>query len=96
MTTIPNRSVFYLTIAASLLLATYVVLMVSTIVFASLQTKLAQNVQEAQMDITKLEASYYAAIGLFEAMDPYALGYVAPEDVAYVQAAQPAAVSFAD
>lgn len=91
-----SRSVFILSAACGLLLATYVVLMVSTIVFASLQTQLARSIQDTQMEITKLESKYYDAIGSLDSVDPHALGFVTPQTVRYVSATPVSGLSFAE
>ena len=91
-----SRISLYLGIAASALLATYVVLMVSTIMFASLQTQLAQNIQTTQMEITKLESKYYDAISTMDTVDPHALGYVTPRTVSYVAATPTSGLTFAE
>lgn len=66
------------------LIALYVALMVTTIVFASLQTHLAQEVQQKQMAIGKLESDYYTQVAQLGAMDPQSLGYVKPAHVTYL------------
>ncbi|MDB5245542.1 MAG: hypothetical protein JWN90_647 [Parcubacteria group bacterium] len=90
-----NRLNLYLGLLAGGLLAAYVALMVTTILLAALQTQLAQNIQNKQMAIGKLETSYYAAIGQMDSTDPHALGYVTPAHVQYVTAASPNGLSFA-
>ncbi len=92
---LPNRLNLYLTLIAGGLLAAYVALMVTTILLAALQTQLAQNIQNKQMAIGKLETSYYAAIGQMDATDPHALGYVTPTNVHYVTAASQTGFAFA-
>lgn len=85
-----SRLIPLLSILMGALLAAYVALMVATILFASLQTQLAQNVQEKRMDIAKLESTYYVAVANLDGTDPHALGYVTPSHVQYVsQAAMP-------
>lgn len=93
--TLPNRINLYLTLIAGGLLAAYVALMVTTVLLATLQTQLAQNIQDKQMAIGKLETSYYAAIGQMDSTDPHALGYVTPAHVHYVTAATQTGLSFA-
>ncbi len=95
MIAIPNRTLVYLSIACAALLATYVAIMVSTILFDALQTQLARNVQNTQMEITRLETAYYAAISELDDMDPHTLGYVTPRSVEYVTATRVPGLSFA-
>lgn len=78
------RLIPILSVAVGLLLAVYVALMISAILFAALQTQLAQNVQDKQMEIGKLENSYYTAIAKLDQTDPASLGFVKPSHVAYV------------
>jgi hypothetical protein len=84
-----------LTLLVGALLAAYVALVVVTVVFAAVQTKLAQHVQEQRMEISKLETSYFAAIAALDTTDPYALGYVKPHSVQYVSAAKLPNLTFA-
>ena len=77
------------------LIAVYVALMVTTIVFASLQTHLAQEVQQKQMAIGKLESDYYAQVAQLGAMDPKSLGYVKPTRVTYLTQASLPGLTFA-
>ncbi|CAN5729994.1 hypothetical protein BH11PAT2_BH11PAT2_06890 [soil metagenome] len=94
-TALPNRLNLYLGLIAAGLLAAYVALMVTTILLAALQTQLAQNIQDKQMAIGKLETSYYAAIGEMDSTDPHALGYVTPKNVQYITAASQTGFAFA-
>jgi hypothetical protein len=69
-----------------LFLAAYVALMVTAVVFAAVQTRLAQGVQEKHMQIAGLERAYYERIAILDSADPYSLGYVSPRHVEYVSA----------
>lgn len=93
--TVASRSVFYASALCGALLAAYVALMVTTIVFASLQTQLARSIQDTQMEITKLESQYYDAISSLDSVDPHALGYVTPHAVRYVAATPVSGLTFA-
>lgn len=84
------RLIPLLSTVAGLLVAIYVALMITAIVFASLQTHLAQEVQQKHMAIGKLEADYYAEVAQLDSVDPQSLGYVKPAHVQYLtQAALP-------
>lgn len=85
-----------LTVITGALVATYVALMISTILFAALQTQLAQNMQDSQMQISKLENTYYAAVANLDATDPHTLGYVTPQKVEYVTQASASNLTFAN
>jgi len=85
-----------LTTVVGVLIAAYVALMIATILFAALQTQLAQDVQEKHAEIGKLENDYYASVAELDATDPHSLGYVTPTHVSYVTAAAPSSLTFAD
>jgi mannitol-specific phosphotransferase system IIBC component len=84
-----------LSVIAGVMLAAYVALIVTTVVFAAIQTKLAQEVQVQRMEIGKLEGKYYLAIGKLDQTDPHSLGYVTPQHVQYVSAADLPNLTFA-
>ncbi len=89
------RLVPLLSILAGALFAAYVALMVTTILFASLQTQLSQEVQDKHMQIAKLETTYYGSVAEIDSADPHALGYVTPKRVEYVTEAQAPGMAFA-
>lgn len=78
------RLIPFLTLLAGTMVAVYVALMVTTILFAALQTDLAHKVQEKRMDIAKLERTYYSAIASLDSTDPGSQGFVTPQRVTYV------------
>jgi hypothetical protein len=84
-----------LSILAGALLAAYIALIIAAILFAALQTQLAQNVQSTRMEIGKLESTYYAGVAQLDSTDPQTLGYVTPTHVQYVSAAQLPNLTFA-
>jgi hypothetical protein len=84
-----------LSILAGALLAAYIALIIAAILFAALQTQLAQNVQSTRMEIGKLESTYYTGVAQLDSTDPHALGYVTPSHVQYVAAAQLPNLTFA-
>lgn len=84
-----------LSATAGVLVAVYVALMVTTIIFASLQTQLAQDVQDKHMQIAKLENSYYASVATLDSTDPHTLGYVKPAHVQYLSEASLPNLTFA-
>jgi hypothetical protein len=89
------RLVPALSASIGVLVAAYVALMVTTIIFASLQTQLAQDVQDKHMQIAKLEDSYYASVATLDSTDPHALGYVKPAHVQYLTEASLPNLTFA-
>lgn len=82
-------------ILAGVLVAVYVALMVATILFAALQTDLAQQVQDKRMQVAKLETRYYDAVAALDDTNPQSLGYVTPGSVEYVTAVAPQNLTFA-
>jgi len=92
---LPRRLNVYLMLMAFALIAAYVAIMVITILLAALETQLSQNIETKQMAIQKLEASYFNSIDQLDSTDPASLGYVTPQHVAYVQAAEASGLSFA-
>lgn len=91
----PRNSTSYLVVTAGTLFTAYVALVIMTIVYATLQTKLANTMAETQTKITLLESSYYASVAQLDTMDPYAAGYVKPARIEFVAAATVPALSFA-
>ncbi len=90
------RPIPLLSLFAGLLAAAYVALMVATVLFATLQTQLAQEVQQKHMQIASLERAYYGKVAELEATDPSTLGFVMPKNVRYVSAAPLPNLTFAD
>jgi hypothetical protein len=89
------RLVPSLSILAGALLAVYVALMVTTILFAALQTDLAQQVQDKRMQVAKLETRYYDDVASLDDTNPQSLGFVTPDSVQYVTAVAPQNLTFA-
>ncbi|HWU24256.1 MAG TPA: hypothetical protein VN086_00710 [Candidatus Paceibacterota bacterium] len=89
------RLIPLLSASAGVLVAVYVALMIATIIFASLQTQLAQDVQSKHMEIAKLENSYYSSVARLDSTDPRTLGYVKPSHVQYLSEASIPNLTFA-
>ncbi len=81
--------------AAIALCAAYIGLVVATIFFAALQTKLADTMQSTQTEIAALESSYYDSVAMLDATDPRTLGFVKPSRVEFVAAAAAPSLSLA-
>ncbi len=90
------RPIPFLSLIAGFLVAGYVALMIATVLFATLQTQLAQEVQQKHMQIASLERAYYEKVAELEATDPRSLGYVTPAHVTYVSATQIPNLTFAN
>ena len=94
MPDMPDQTVLLLTWTAGALFALYLVFVIITVVFATMQTSLAVRVQEAQSQISGLESTYYADLARENATTPASIGLVQPEEVKYA-VARPTRVSFA-
>ncbi len=79
---------------AGALLAAYIGLVVTTIFFAALQTKLAYTMQGTQTEIAALESSYYASVAMLDATDPHTLGFVKPAHVEFVASKETPGLSY--
>jgi hypothetical protein len=84
--TMPSRTIPALSIATGSLFLVYLVLVVTTILFATWQTQAASSISDAQAAIGTLEAKYYASVGSLDSTNPYSLGFVQPTQVEYVAA----------
>lgn len=92
---VPDRIVPMLAAGVAALATVYVVLMVTTIFFATLQTKMVHSIEETRGSIERLETEYYAAITRIDATDPAAIGLVTPKEITYVTAARDTNLTFA-
>ncbi len=91
----PDRTITFLTLAAGIMFALYIMLVIATVVFATDQTSLAVDVRDAEGRISTLETTYYAAIAKENASSPASVGLVAPTDVEYAVAKPTRDLSFA-
>lgn len=66
--------------------AVYVVLVVVTIHFASIQSDLLSSIASTESRIGALESKYYAKIDQVSAMNPGELGFVTPTQKLYARA----------
>jgi len=92
---VPDRLVPMLVSGVAALAGIYVVLMVTTIFFATLQTKLASSIGDTRASIERLESQYYATIARIDATDPASIGLVAPRQITYVTEARDTNLTFA-
>jgi hypothetical protein len=83
-----DRLIPALSISCGALTVLYVVLVISTIFFASLQTEEMSYVRGSESTIGTLESNYYTAINKASNLSPATLGFVAPVEVKYVATAQ--------
>jgi hypothetical protein len=62
---------------------------VVTIMYATVETKLSNQMSDTQSQITVLESSYYNSVALLDATDPATVGLVKPAKVQFVTASLP-------
>lgn len=79
----PDRTISILGAVAGSLMAVYLVLVITTVCFAAMQTDLALAVRDAESHIGTLEATYYDQVGALAAMDPRAMNLAKPQAVTY-------------
>lgn len=90
----PDRTITFLSFAAGTIFVTYIVLVIVTITFATVQTALALSVRETEGSISKLESTYYAEVARGNATSPAASGLTAPVVVEYAVAKKAQGLSF--
>jgi hypothetical protein len=91
----PDRTITFLSLSAGLIFVTYIVLVIVTITFATVQTSLALSVRETEGSISKLESTYYSEVAKESATSPAAAGLTVPVVVEYAIAKKPQGLSFA-
>ncbi len=79
----PDRTITFLGYALAGLLSVYVVLVIATVSFATMQTELALSVRDTESRIGVLETHYYAQVGMISATDPHTLNLSKPAKVSY-------------
>lgn len=79
----PDRTISILGAVAGSLVAMYLVLVVTTVCFAAMQTDLALQARDAESLIGSLETKYYAQVGELAATDPRAMNLAKPQAVTY-------------
>lgn len=91
----PDRTVMMLSFAAGIIFFMYIVMVIVTVTFATVQTGLAAAVRTTEGEIAQLETTYYAAIAQQNAATPASIGLVAPESVTYAIAKPTSGLSYA-
>lgn len=79
----PDRTISILSFTVGILVAVYLVLVVTTVSLAAWRTDLASEVRDTENAIATLERSYYDAIASIGRTDPSAVGLIAPSSVRY-------------
>lgn len=62
----------------------YLILVATTIFFATWQTDLVRTTRTMDVAVSELESKYYESIAHLHRINPSSLGFVAPDSVAYV------------
>lgn len=80
----PKNTVAVLSLSLGATGASYIVLVLAAIFFASWQTELSRTAGEAEARIAVLETEYYDAIGQLSSLDLGSTGLASPLHVRYV------------
>ena len=91
----PDKTLMVLSYMSIALFLTYVVFIVVTVYFATMQTGLAANVRQTEVGITALEKQYYDGVSQVSSADPHGAGYVTPTEIHYAQARISSGLTFA-
>jgi hypothetical protein len=91
--TSPNRLIPLLSVSCGLLTFSYIVLVVTTVFFASWQTTAVSSVRDNESKIATLEAQYYSTMNHINSLSPSSMGFVMPKDVQYVAETQSTAAN---
>lgn len=83
--TLPVRTIPVLSVMFGALIASYVALIIATVLMAAWQTNLASSLDTTQTAISALETRYYQSVSDIDATDPATLGLAKPAKVTYVQ-----------
>lgn len=79
----PDRTISVLGGVAASLAAVYVVLVITTVAFAAVQSDLALTARDMESEIGMLEARYYDEVGALAAIDPRTMNLEKPVAVRY-------------
>lgn len=90
-----NRVILTLKYLCGSLFGVYLALIVSTVLFATLQTKLASDIHATQIAIGTIEGKYYSEVSRLNSIDPHTQGYVKPTQVQYVASVVKPGLSYA-
>jgi hypothetical protein len=90
-----DRLIPVLRVAVIAFIAVYVVLVVTTVYFATWQTQEVSSVRDTEAAIGTLETKYYDSVAKANETDPATFGFVKPTDVKYVTATRETGLSYA-
>lgn len=90
----PDRTISFLSFVAGGCLCAYIALVVVTVTFAAVETKLALDVRDTESRIGMLETKYYAQVSELAATDPATMHLSAPGSVTYATRAPLPSLSF--
>ncbi len=91
----PDQTISLLTLAAGLIFSAYIVLVIVTVTFATMQTSLASSVRSMQGSISELELTYYSSLSKETTNTPASVGLVPPVVVEYALSKPAQGISFA-
>ena len=89
----PDRTLSVLSILAGACVCAYVVLIVITVTFATMQTELALSVRTTESSISQLETRYYNQVGVISDTDPHTMNLGKPARVTYAPLAETPSLS---
>lgn len=92
----PKNAIAILSLSCGASFAAYLLLVLATVFFASMQTGLALEAREAESRIAALETEYYGAIDRLSGADLASAGLGNPKKVEYVSLHGAPAVTRAD
>lgn len=82
----PNRFITYLSAIFGVLVGSYLMLVVGTVLLASYETDLIRSVGDTEAKIGVLESRYYNAVAMLTSAPAESMGLVRPVKTAYVRA----------
>lgn len=91
----PANTISLLSYVAITLFIAYVLCVVLTVYYATLQTELVATIRENESGITDLERTYYDGVSVVSSTNPLGQGYVRPTDVHYAEQKSASGLTFA-
>lgn len=89
----PDRTISFLSVVAAALTSLYVVLVVVTVTYATMQTELALSVRDTESDIGMVESHYYQQVSVLAATNPVDMNLGKPLSVTYATLAKAPSLS---
>ncbi len=89
----PDRTISFLSAVAAALTGLYVVLVVVTVTYATIQTDLALTVRDTESEIGMVESRYYEQVSALAATNPVDMNLSKPVSVTYATLAKAPSLS---